>query len=49
MKILIFGKNGQLGWEAQRSLSTLGEILTLDYPTIDFTHPRELCQQVVAY
>lgn len=49
MKILILGKNGQLGWEAQRSFSTLGETLTLDYPTIDFTRPRELCQQVIAY
>ena len=25
MKILLIGKNGQVGWELQRSLSTLGE------------------------
>ncbi|WP_312716131.1 hypothetical protein, partial [Escherichia coli] len=24
MKILLVGKNGQVGWELQRSLSTLG-------------------------
>ncbi|HCD3395655.1 MULTISPECIES: sugar nucleotide-binding protein, partial [Klebsiella] len=24
MKILLIGKNGQVGWELQRSLSTLG-------------------------
>ncbi|HHT5590997.1 TPA: hypothetical protein ACTY41_000930, partial [Enterobacter hormaechei] len=26
MKILLVGKNGQVGWELQRSLSTLGEV-----------------------
>ncbi|MBU3737925.1 MAG: dTDP-4-dehydrorhamnose reductase [Rhodoferax sp.] len=30
MKILLFGKTGQLGWELQRSLSLLGELVTLD-------------------
>ena len=29
MKILLFGKNGQLGWELQRSLAPLGELLAL--------------------
>ncbi|WP_136805335.1 dTDP-4-dehydrorhamnose reductase [Desulfosediminicola flagellatus] len=30
MKILLFGKNGQLGWELQRSLAPLGELIALD-------------------
>ena len=30
MKILLLGKNGQLGWELQRALSPLGEVLALD-------------------
>lgn len=30
MKILLFGKNGQLGWELQRSLAVLGELVALD-------------------
>lgn len=30
MKILILGKNGQVGWELQRSLQPLGEIMALD-------------------
>ena len=30
MKILLFGKNGQVGWELQRSLAPLGEITALD-------------------
>ena len=31
MKILLVGKNGQVGWELQRSLSTLGEVIAVDY------------------
>ena len=30
MKILLLGQNGQLGWELQRSLAPLGELLALD-------------------
>lgn len=29
MKILLFGKNGQLGWELQRSLLPLGQVLSV--------------------
>jgi dTDP-4-dehydrorhamnose reductase len=29
MKILLLGKNGQVGWELQRSLSPLGELIAL--------------------
>ncbi|WP_343640656.1 dTDP-4-dehydrorhamnose reductase [Roseateles sp.] len=30
MKILLLGKNGQLGWELQRALAPLGELVALD-------------------
>ncbi|NOT16753.1 MAG: dTDP-4-dehydrorhamnose reductase [Sulfuriferula sp.] len=30
MKILLLGKNGQVGWELQRSLAPLGELIMLD-------------------
>lgn len=30
MKILLLGKNGQVGWELQRSLMVLGELIALD-------------------
>lgn len=30
MNILLLGKNGQLGWELQRSLACLGELVALD-------------------
>ena len=31
MKILLFGKGGQVGWELQRSLAPLGEVIALDH------------------
>lgn len=31
MKILLLGKNGQVGWELQRSLAPLGEVIALDF------------------
>ena len=39
MHILLFGKNGQLGWELERALATLGRIFAIDYPDIDLTKP----------
>ena len=37
MKILLLGKNGQVGWELQRSLAPLGEVVALD------RHSQALC------
>lgn len=36
MKILLFGKDGQLGRELQRSLGTLGELVALNAGSTDF-------------
>jgi dTDP-4-dehydrorhamnose reductase len=36
MKILLFGKGGQVGWELQRSLAPLGELVSLDFDSADF-------------
>ncbi len=36
MKILLFGKNGQVGWELQRSLAPLGVLVALDRHSEDF-------------
>jgi len=35
MKIVLFGKNGQLGWEFQRMLPILGEVISLDRKELD--------------
>ena len=35
MKILLFGMGGQVGWELQRSLAPLGEVVALDHDSAD--------------
>ncbi|MDO8457032.1 MAG: dTDP-4-dehydrorhamnose reductase [Burkholderiaceae bacterium] len=35
VKILLFGKGGQVGWELQRSLSPLGELVAVDFESTD--------------
>lgn len=42
MKILLFGKNGQLGWEAQRTLASLGEIYAFGSKELDLTRLDQL-------
>jgi dTDP-4-dehydrorhamnose reductase len=53
MKILLLGKNGQVGWELQRSLAPLGEVLALDRHSTDFcgdlSQPERLAQTVRAW
>jgi dTDP-4-dehydrorhamnose reductase len=36
LKILLLGKNGQVGWELQRSLAPLGELIALDRHSTDY-------------
>lgn len=36
MKILLLGKNGQVGWELQRSLAPLGEVIALSSGSTDY-------------
>lgn len=35
MKILLFGKNGQVGWELLRTLAPLGPVVAFDQPDLD--------------
>ncbi len=53
LKILLLGKNGQVGWELQRSLAPLGDVLALDRLSTtycgDLSKPEELAQTVLAY
>ncbi len=41
-KVLIFGKNGQVGWELNRSLQPLGEIVAVDADEVGFTDTAKL-------
>jgi dTDP-4-dehydrorhamnose reductase len=53
VKILLFGKNGQVGWELQRALAPLGEVVALDFAgasalPADFSDPESLAATVRA-
>ena len=53
MKILLLGKNGQVGWELQRALAPLGELVALDFDSpgplrADFSDPESLAATVRA-
>ncbi|HEY9876755.1 MAG TPA: dTDP-4-dehydrorhamnose reductase [Candidatus Obscuribacterales bacterium] len=49
MKILLLGKNGQVGWELQRTLSPLGDVISLGRNELDlanFTALRETVRSI---
>ena len=41
-KILLLGNTGQVGWELNRTLLSLGELTALDYPQIDMADPDSI-------
>ena len=51
MKVLLLGKGGQVGWELQRSLAPLGELVALDFDSTDFNadfnRPEQLAETVL--
>ncbi|MFN6572266.1 dTDP-4-dehydrorhamnose reductase [Dendronalium sp. ChiSLP03b] len=49
MKILLTGVTGQVGWELQRTLMTLGEVIPVSRKQIDLTQPdsiRHIIQEI---
>jgi dTDP-4-dehydrorhamnose reductase len=48
MKILLLGKNGQVGWELRRALAPLAEVAAVDYPEVNFTDALALRALVAA-
>ncbi len=41
-RILLLGNTGQVGWELNRTLLTLGDLTSLDYPQIDMSNPDSI-------
>ena len=39
VKIVIVGRNGQLAWELQRALASLGSVTSVGRPEVDLTNP----------
>src|SRR5437868_7622154 len=52
MKMLLLGKSGQVGWERQRSLAPLGDLVALDHDSTDlhadFSRPEQLAETVLS-
>ena len=48
MRLLLIGGNGQLGWELQRTLTTLGELTCLDFPKVDLADAAGLREVIRA-
>ena len=48
MKIVLLGKDGQLGWELQRSLAPLGELLAFDRTEADLENSDALRSRIAA-
>ena len=42
MKILLTGKNGQVGWELERSLQPLGQVIAFDRTGLDLANPDSI-------
>ncbi|MFQ5780298.1 MAG: dTDP-4-dehydrorhamnose reductase [Nitrospiria bacterium] len=45
-RILLLGKSGQVGWELQRTLSPLGELIALGRQQLDLTRPDQIRARV---
>ena len=46
MRILLIGSNGQIGWELQRTLPDLGELIALGRAELDLTDLDEISAAV---
>lgn len=45
-RILVLGRNGQVGWELPRSLAPLGEVVAVGRPEVDLADRRKLVRLV---
>ena len=46
MKILLTGKNGQIGWELMRVLAPVGEVVALERDALDLAVPEQIVSAV---
>jgi len=44
--LMLTGKNGQVGWELQRALAPLGEVVALDRTQLDLANPSQIRERV---
>jgi len=46
VRILLTGRNGQVGWELERALPALGELIATDHATLDLADPDAIRRAV---
>ena len=46
MRILLTGRNGQVGWELERTLGPLGQLIAFDHAGLDLAKPDEIVARV---
>jgi dTDP-4-dehydrorhamnose reductase len=46
MRVLLLGKNGQIGWELQRVLAPLAEVIALGRSDLDLARPQDIRRTV---
>ena len=47
MRILLTGRNGQVGWELERSLAGLGELIAMDRQAVDLADSASLAAKTL--
>jgi len=46
VRILLTGRNGQIGWELERALAPIGDVIALDRQMLDLAKPDELITRI---
>lgn len=46
MRFLLTGRNGQVGWELERALASLGEVIACDRQALDLAKPEQIVARV---
>jgi dTDP-4-dehydrorhamnose reductase len=46
VKILLTGRNGQVGWELERGLASIGEVFPFDHASLDLADPDQIVQRL---
>lgn len=46
MRILVTGKDGQVGWELRRTLAVLGDVIAVDRTQLDLSNPEQAASVV---
>ena len=49
MRILVLGRTGQVGWELQRALAPLGELVACGRTSVDLSDPASLAESIAEH